>query len=100
MDHNRHPEEAQLSASTNGAPAGTAQVLASYESNEGTRQLVAQRLRGKVALSDIPAAGRGRVYLIERHVTSVAELDAIVADYRELAADLRRPPMAADWIWR
>ena len=75
-------------------------MLANYPSVRGGRRLVAQRVDGKVAVSDVPATGDGRVYLVERHVGSLAELDAIVADYCQLAAALGRPPMAADWIYR
>jgi hypothetical protein len=75
-------------------------VLANYQAVRGGRRLVAQRVDGRVALSDVPATGDGRVYLVERHVGSVAELDAVVADYCQLATALGRPPMAADWIYQ
>jgi hypothetical protein len=75
-------------------------VLANYPSARGGRRLVAQRVDGKVAVSDVPAIGDGRVYLVERHVSSIAELDGLVSDYCRLAAELDRPPMAADWIWQ
>ena len=35
-------------------PAGEPQVLATYECDEGTRQLVGQRINGSVAVSDVP----------------------------------------------
>jgi hypothetical protein len=77
---------------------GKQQVLGRYECDEGARQLVAQRLDGKVALSDIPAGDAGKVYLVERHVPSTAELDGLVADYLALAGQLQRPPLREDWI--
>ena len=43
-------------------------------------------------LVDVPAEGRGRRYVIERELTSMAELEAIVADYLEQAAALGRDP--------
>jgi hypothetical protein len=46
---------------------GEPTVLATYECDEGTRQLVGQRIDGRVALSDVPAGDQGKVYLIERH---------------------------------
>lgn len=78
---------------------GDPTILASYHSDEGIRQLVGQRINGTVAVSDIPAGDRGNVYLIERHVSSMAELDGIVADYIALARKLGRPPMQSDWIF-
>jgi hypothetical protein len=38
-----------------------------------------------VRLVDVPAEGRGRRYLIERELTSMAELEAIIADYLDQA---------------
>lgn len=55
-------------------------------------------LDGRVAVSDVPAGDEGRVYLVERHVPCVAELEALVADYTTLAAQLDRPPLRSDWV--
>jgi hypothetical protein len=77
---------------------GEPTVLARYQSNQGTRQLVGQRINGSVAVSDIPAGGHGKVYLVERHLPSMAELDGLVADYLALANQLERAPMERDWI--
>jgi hypothetical protein len=41
---------------------------------------------GVVRLVDEPAGGDGRRYIIERELTVMAELEAIVADYLEQAA--------------
>jgi hypothetical protein len=76
----------------------TGEVLATYECNEGTRQLVGERISGTVALSDIPAGDQGKVYLVERHVPCMAELDGLIDDYLALAAHLGRPPLRTDWI--
>ena len=54
--------------------------LARYTITTGERVIYGQRIRGVVRLVDVPAQGRGRRYLIERELTSMAELDAIVAD--------------------
>ena len=78
---------------------GEPKVLASYDCDEGTRQLVAQRIKGQVALSDTPTGDEGRVYLVERHVGALAELDALVADYIAKAAELRQCPMASGAWW-
>jgi hypothetical protein len=52
----------------------------------GERVIYGQRIRGVVRLVDVPAEGRGRGYLIERELTSMAELEAIVADYLDQSA--------------
>ena len=73
-------------------------MLKTYECEEGTRQLVAQRINGKVALSDIPAGDDGKVYVVERHIPCPDELNGIANDYCDLAKTLGRPPMERDWI--
>ncbi len=55
--------------------------------------MVGQRILGVVRVSDVPAAGRGRRYLIERELTTKAELDALVADYLSQAATYGDCPM-------
>ena len=60
--------------------------LARYTITAGEHVIYAQRIRGVVRLVDVPAQGRGRRYLIERELISMAELEAIVADYLEQAA--------------
>jgi hypothetical protein len=44
-----------------------------------------QRVLGVVRLVDEPVAGDGRRYVIERELTVMAELEALVADYVEQA---------------
>ena len=64
--------------------AGARRELARYRLPEGTRAIVAQRIDGRVALTDMPVGATvGRVYLIERHVNSNAELTGLVAAYIE-----------------
>jgi hypothetical protein len=64
--------------------AGTPHELARYQLADGsTRALIAQRINGRVAISDLPTTDEGRVYLVERHVASQAEMDALVAAYIE-----------------
>jgi hypothetical protein len=60
--------------------------LARYSVGAGERVIYGQRVLGVVRLVDHPAAGRGRRYVIERELTVMAELDAIVADYLQQAA--------------
>jgi len=44
-------------------------------------------------VSDVPADGRGRSYLVEPEVGSMPELAALVADYQAKAARLGHVPM-------
>ena len=55
--------------------------LGRYEISAGERILFGQRVDGVVRVTDKPASGRGRSFLVERGLTSNTELEAIVADY-------------------
>jgi hypothetical protein len=55
--------------------------LARYTVSAGERVIHGQRILGVVWLSDNPAFGAGRHYVIERELTTMAELEAIVTDY-------------------
>ncbi len=85
--------------STVHSTAGERKVLGRYEADEGERQLVAQRINGRVALTDIPTDENGRVHLIERHLGALDELDALVEDYLAKAAECGRCPMAPGAWW-
>jgi hypothetical protein len=95
--------------STAKSSAGERKVLARYKADEGERQLVAQHINGRVALSDVPAGEQGRVHLIERHLGALDELDArrglpregrrvraLPDGSRRLVGRLRWPPGAAE----
>ena len=60
--------------------------LARYAISAGERVIRGQRVMGVVRLTDVPANGHGRHYVIERELTSMAELRAIVDDYLFQAA--------------
>ena len=60
--------------------------LGRYTISAGERVLYGQRVLGVVRVVDVPAAGRGRRYIVERGLTSMGELEAIVADYLQQAA--------------
>ena len=60
--------------------------LARYTVGADERVIYGQRVLGVVRLVDHPANGHGRCYLIERELTVMAELEAIVADYLKQAA--------------
>jgi hypothetical protein len=61
--------------------AGERVELARYEISSGERVLFGQRVNGVVRVTDKPASGGGRSFLVERGLTSHAELEAVVADY-------------------
>src|SRR3954469_24217283 len=60
--------------------------LARYTITAGERVIQGQRVLGTVRLVDLPANGRGRRYVIERELTVMAELEAIVEDSLDQAA--------------
>jgi hypothetical protein len=60
--------------------------LGRYRIATGERVIYGQRVLGAVRLVDLPADGQGRRYVIERELTVMAELEAIVSDYLEQAA--------------
>jgi hypothetical protein len=59
--------------------------LARYTVSAGERVIHGQRVLGVIRLVDDPVRGEGRRYVIERELTTMAELEAIVADYLEQA---------------
>jgi hypothetical protein len=61
--------------------------LARYTISAGERVIHRQRVLGVVRLTDTPADGRGRHFLIERGLTVHAELQALLADYLAQAAE-------------
>ena len=52
---------------------GRPQRLTSYTADVGERILVGQRVEGAVRVSDVPADGRGRSYLVEPELHSMAD---------------------------
>jgi hypothetical protein len=59
--------------------AGTAHQLGRYELPDGTaRVLIAERINGRVALSDLPTSDEGRVFRVERHIESTAAMQGLV----------------------
>ena len=75
--------------------AGKQRELARYRLPEGTRAVVAQRINGRVAISDVPVDHADRVYLIERHVNSQAELAGLVQAYVEHSQQAGCPAVVA-----
>ncbi len=64
-------------------PAGRVVELKRYRIPSGERALQAQRIDGRVALMDVPVDHDDRVYLVERHIESHAELHGLAAEYAQ-----------------
>lgn len=75
--------------------AGERRLYADYEITSGLRGLYAQRIDGHIALTDAPLTDEGRVYLIERHVKSLAELDGLCHAYIEHSLQADEPGVIA-----
>ncbi len=68
--------------------------LGRYTIRDGERVIYGQRILGVVRLVDVPATGHGRRYVIERELTVMAELEAIVEDYIDQAVRWQVIPAA------
>ena len=70
--------------------------LGRYRVSSGERVLYGQRVNGVVRVTDVPARGRSRAYLVERELEQDGydALQALVADYLDQAALLEDVPMA------
>ncbi|HEV3072128.1 MAG TPA: hypothetical protein VGY76_11975 [Solirubrobacteraceae bacterium] len=86
-------------------PAAALQVgqlteLKRYSVSGGERVLYGQRINGSVRITDRPASGGGRAYLVERELErdGYSALKALVADYIEQARDLDAIPMASSVV--
>jgi hypothetical protein len=73
---------------------GGPRELGRYRITSGERVIYGQRILGVVRLVDVPVAGAGRRYVIERELTRMAEVEAIVADYLQEAAIWNEIPAA------
>jgi len=72
--------------------------LARYTISSGERIVRGQRILGVVRISDIPAEGSGRRYVVERELTCLDELQAIVDDYLRQAARWDDIPAVPCWL--
>jgi hypothetical protein len=89
----------------NGNPVGERVELGRYRVSAGERVIVGQRVNGVVRVTDVPAGGGGRAYLIERELEKdgYAALMALVDDYVAQSQRLNAVPMACsllDLSWR
>jgi hypothetical protein len=74
--------------------------LARYELASGQRILYGQRIDGCVRITDRPADGSGRSYLVERELErdGLGALNALVDDYLRQAGELDEIPMASNLV--
>ena len=72
--------------------------LARYRISSGERIVRGQRILGVVRVSDVPAQGNGRRYLVERELTSMDELQALVDDYVAQATKWDAVPVQPCWL--
>jgi hypothetical protein len=72
--------------------AGPRVELARYlTSDDGERVIYAARVGGMVVVSDWPADGPGRAFVIERGVSCERELYALVTDYVDQSIERDEP---------
>ena len=76
-------------------PAGKTVELTRYRIPSGQRALQAQRIDGRVAVMDVPVDHDDRVYLVERHVESQAELQGLAAEYAQRSETCGLPAILA-----
>lgn len=76
-------------------PTGQRVALATYTTADSDEQrvLIGQRVDGIVRVTDEPAHGDGRRYLVEPQLESKAALDALVEDYLAKAKRIGYAPM-------
>ena len=80
----------------NGNPVSERIELARYTVPVGERVLYGQRVNGVVRITDVPAYGIGRAYLVERELEQDGydALKALLSDYLEQVELLEDVPMA------
>jgi len=84
-------------AATWPARLGEPTELARYSAGHRERVLYGERIDGCVRITDRPASGAGRSYVVERELEQDGHgaLKALVADYLEQARELGNVPMAS-----
>jgi hypothetical protein len=98
-------ENTTHSTATSATPAAPATAsgrseLARYRVSSGARVLYCERINRGAQITDRPASGRGRTYVVEAALTLDGDstLDALVCDYIEQARKLDEIPMASSVI--
>lgn len=76
--------------------AGPREIVARYEND--TRRIVTERIDGRTQVIDVAALGEDN-YVIEPHVDSQDELDALVSDYLAKAETIGCCPLLPGCRW-
>jgi hypothetical protein len=76
-------------------PAGRIVEVKRYRIPAGERAIKAQRIDGRVAVIDVPVDHADRVYLIERHIQSQAELHGVADAYAQHSETVGIPAILA-----
>jgi hypothetical protein len=86
----------------NGNRVGERRELARYTIPSGERILYGHRINGVVRITDVPAGGRGRAYLVERELEKdgYGAVKALIADYLAQVQALGDVPMAVSPVER
>ena len=77
----------------NGNPVGERIELARYAVPVGERVLYGQRVNGVVRVTDVPAGGRGRAYLVERELELLVVLPKLLIEVVPLGGAGPRGPL-------
>ncbi|MGI8622989.1 MAG: hypothetical protein ACR2NB_05770 [Solirubrobacteraceae bacterium] len=88
---------AGTTAAAASAAVGPRKQLGRYPTPHGDRVLLAQRVDGHVRVTDRPTARNQRSYVVARWVRSLAELQALTADYLAEAQRYGDCPMHCRW---
>ena len=91
--------ERDCAQKTNGGRANARVELARYKLTSGERVLYGQRIAEILRITDRPAAGSGRAYVVERAIKRDAydAIDALLRDYTRQARRLDEIPMVASF---
>ena len=94
---------ATISRTRSGVAVGERVELGRYTTAAGARAIYGQRINGVVRVTDCPANGGGRAYLVERGLEqegagACEALLALVADYLDQARALTAIPMACSQL--
>lgn len=94
---NNTPTATAASSTAAAVTVGPRKQLGRYLTPHGDRVLLAQRVDGRVRVTDRPIMRGGRSYVVARWVQSLAELHALTADYLAEAHRYGDCPMRCRW---
>jgi hypothetical protein len=100
--HWRTSPEVERETLPSKSSVGPLTELARYTVSSGERVLYGQRINGAVRITDRPASGAGRAYIVERGLEQdgYSALQTLVGDYIEQAHELDVIPIASSCVRR